>query len=73
MLELDKKFEKLVLKLQELNKPYFGYDDMPKKVQKKIDEIGENISNEKLIDKCKDKHFAKQLMIHNNVPEKYWK
>ena len=60
----NKKLYKLIYQLQKLNKK--------PNTEKQIDEIGRKIFEGKLIDKCDCITFAKQLMIKNNVPRKYW-
>lgn len=72
MNELSKKFEKLVIKLQNLDKDWiYGYN-MPKKNMDKIDAIGQEIFNGELIQENENITWAKQLLIKNNVPNKYW-
>lgn len=62
---IDDNFRKLVCKLQHLNKKSAAQQDA-------INKIGAKIQKEGLLDKCEDKDFARQLLIKNDVPEKYW-
>lgn len=72
MNELDNNFEKLIVKLQKINKHWvYGYN-MPKTQMAKIDAIGKKIFDEELIQKNENMTWAKQLLIKNNVPKKYW-
>ncbi len=68
---LDAKFMKLIVKLQDLRKGHLG--EYPANVVKDIDEIGKRIMDEKLLERCTDKTWARQLLMANDVPEKYWK
>lgn len=67
---LDTKFIRLVMKLQDINGNHFI---LTKKEKAMVSEIGAKIKEQGLIKKCEDIDFAKQLMIKNNVPKKYWK
>lgn len=69
MSDLHPEFEKLVLKLQRINK---GLSYTPDGKSVEIDKIGQIIKDKNLINKCAASDFAKQLLIYNNVPEKYW-
>lgn len=62
---LDEKFHKLIIKLQEINKKNSCQ-------LKTIDKIGKIIKDGDLLNKCTNKDFAKQLLLKNDVPEKYW-
>jgi hypothetical protein len=68
---LDAKFMKLTVKLQDLRDGYLG--EYPENVVKQIDEIGKQIMDEQLLEKCKDKTWARQLLMANDVPKRYWK
>lgn len=67
---LHKRLHELVLRLQEINATSLMELCDEEKVH--ITLIGEEIKRKRLIEKSEDKVFAKQLMIMNNVPEKYW-
>ena len=72
MHDLNKRFITLVLKLQEINATQFSAD-LTEKQKLQINRIGAEIKEKGLLDKCESRHFAKQLMMKNNVPDKYWK
>jgi hypothetical protein len=65
---MDKRFKEIILKCQVARKKYcFDYEE---KYKDKINEFSFEIKNNKLIDKCEDKHFAKQLCIMNSLSYK---
>lgn len=62
---MDKRFEKIILMCQEARKKYgFDYEE---KYSLKIDRFSKEIIEDGLIDKCEDKHFAKQLCMMNEL------
>lgn len=69
---IDKKFNELVCDLQEINKEKDVINPSEKHL-KQIERIGKKIFDLKLIEKCKNQYFARQLMNANDVPLKYWK
>ena len=63
--DLDKRFREIILKCQELREKYgFNYEE-------KTIEIREKFSNEiitkKLVNKCSESDFAKQLCVMNSL------
>ena len=65
MHELNRRFEQIILMCQDARKKYgFDYEE---KYKSKIYKFSEEIIGNNLIDKCKSKHFAKQLCIMNNL------
>jgi hypothetical protein len=61
--DMNKRFEKIILMCQDAYKRYgFEYEE---KYSIKIKRFSDEIIKDKLIDKCKDKHFARQLCIKN--------
>lgn len=64
-------FEKYILKLEKL-KEKFGFE-YPEKCQSKINKIGKVLFEKQLLSKYQDKDFGMQLLMANEVPEKYWK
>jgi hypothetical protein len=62
---MEKRFEKIILMCQDARKKYgFEYEEKYLGQRKRFsDEIIKN----KLIDKCKNKHFAKQLCVMNQL------
>jgi hypothetical protein len=69
--ELYPQFRELVLKLQLLKKEHG--DDYIEKCKKEIEIVGKAVKSNGLIELCENQHFAKQLLMVNDVPEKYWK
>lgn len=60
---MNKRFQEIILMCQEARKKYgFKYEE---KYSSKIKKFSQEIIKDNLIDKCKDKHFAKQLCIKN--------
>ena len=60
-----KRFEKIILMCQDARKKYgFEYEET---YSDKIKDFSNEIIKDKLIDKCEDKHFAKQLCIMNGL------
>ena len=59
----------LIIKLQDINKHGLSNPEADKRIIK----IGEKIKNKRLVEFSGDKDFAKQLLLKNNVPSKYWK
>ncbi len=68
---LDADFMKLTVKLQDIPKGWIS--EVPEHITKQIDEIGKQIMDERLLEKCTDKTWARQILMSNDVPEKYWK
>lgn len=72
MNELNKKFQKLIIQLQDINKKSIYDFDMPQKDMDKINVIGQKIKDEGLLELNENIYWAKQLLMKNNVHEKYW-
>lgn len=65
MYELNKRFEQIIIMCQNARKKYgFDYEE---KYKYKIDKFSSEIIKNNLIDKCENKHFAKQLCIMNKL------
>lgn len=62
---MDKRFEKIILICQEARKKYgFDYEE---KFAEKIKKFSEEIIDNNLVDRCTNKHFAKQLCMMNHL------
>ena len=64
-MDLNNRFSRIIQMCQKAKKKYgFDYEE---KYKNKIEKFSKEIKENKLIDKCEDKTFAKQLCIMNDI------